>query len=152
MAFWTWSSLIPQISVNPFKLLCKTSRLQLSIDAAKWEFAIFFQHWLTLRDFPVHPLLLFTTAHSSSANGGSEKQSKPLVPLCLTIAGLNTSRSLGALRVLMRRFYLKLSRGIWLKKTENNRSTAWHQVTDGSEADLLTVVDTCSSIFVIVEV
>lgn len=51
----------------------------------------------------------------------------------------------------MHRFYLKLSQGIWLKK---QKTIAQHldTVTHGSEADLLTVVDACGSIFVIVGV
>lgn len=154
MAFRTWSSLIPQLSVSPFKFLLQNQSPSAKYRCCKMGICRFLSALIDIKRLPSPPTLAVYYSTLRVSQWRHRKQSKPFVPLSLTIAGWNTLRSPSALRVLMCRFYLKLSQGIWLKKkkTENNRSTSWHRITHGSKADLLTDVDTCSSIFVIVGV
>lgn len=118
--FRTWSSLIPQLSVSPFKFILQTQSPSAKYWCCKMGICSFLSALIDIKRLPSPPTLAVYYSTHRLSQWRRRKQSKPFVPLSLSIAGWNTSRSPSALRVLMCRFYLKLSQGIWLKKTENN--------------------------------
>lgn len=116
MALKTWSSLIPQLSVCPYKFLLQNQSPSAKYRCCKMGICSFLSALIDIKRLPSPPTLAVYYSTLRLSQWRRRKQSKPFVPLSLSIAGWNTSRSPSALRVLMCRFYLKLSQGIWQKK------------------------------------